>query len=94
MILKLNLCKYGTCLASRRVGRQIRQKIEDVGTVELDLAEVEVMSPSFADELFGMLVYKQGADWFKTHVKVSNASEAIIDDIVGAVIERVPEIGV
>jgi STAS-like domain of unknown function (DUF4325) len=56
--------EHGVVLGGRVLGEQIRaevvRQVRAGGTVVLDLAGVEAISPSFADEIFGKLPAEVG----------------------------------
>lgn len=72
-------------LASRRLAIAERQKIElylnDRVSVEVDLKNVESISESYSDELFGVLVAKLGLAAVLNLIKVSNANNSALKSI-------------
>jgi hypothetical protein len=72
-------------LASRRLAIAERQKIEfylnDKVRVEVDLKDVESISESYSDELFGVLVAKLGLAAVLDLLKVSNANNSALKSI-------------
>lgn len=68
--------EHGEVLGGRVLGEQIRvevvRQIKAGGTVVLDLAGVQAISPSFADEIFGKLPAEVGGQ-----VEFSNVSEEL-----------------
>jgi len=72
-------------LASRRLAIAERQKIEfylnDKVRVEVDLKDVESISESYSDELFGVLVAKLGLTAVLELLKVSNANNSALKSI-------------
>ena len=75
-IIKLH--KYGEVLGSRELGKRVRKEIDiDNRDVTLDFSGVRIVCNSFADELIGRLVEKEGLNTFCNHVKIENASERI-----------------
>jgi hypothetical protein len=77
----LQLKISSTDLASRANAAQFRNEIlnciRSYGVVEMDLGEVQCVSDSFADELFGVLAVKIGIDELVTKVKVLNAKDSV-----------------
>ena len=92
MTIRLQLGELGPCLGSRGIGRQLREQIEEAGSAQLDFTDVEVLSASFADELFAVLVRDYGTHWFKRNIEFINAPESVIQDVLNAVAERMPEL--
>ncbi|MFI8417713.1 STAS-like domain-containing protein [Serratia sp. NPDC078593] len=72
-------------LASRRLAIAERQKIEfylnDKVRVEVDLKDVESISESYSDELFGVLVAKLGLGVVLELLQVSNANNSALKSI-------------
>ena len=66
-------------LATREAGKHARQFIIDAlqtcDSVEIDMTGMNV-SPSFADEFFGMLAGELGIDGFERRVRLTNLSES------------------
>jgi hypothetical protein len=91
---RIIVSEKGTDLSGRAVGRALRAEVErhafEGHLIELDFAGVRCTSDSFLDELFAVLVVVKGANWFRSHVRVTNADEATLADIVAAVRRRVP----
>ena len=86
------LAQLGRYLSSRDRARVVRCSLEDAllqqPTVTIDAAGVVLVSHSFADELFGVLVQDHGDDWFRTHVRVINLAEPVRESILQAIHER------
>lgn len=75
-IIKLH--KYGEVLGSRELGKQVRKEIDiNNENIILDFTNVRIVCNSFADELIGRLVEKEGLNKFCNRVKIENASEQI-----------------
>ncbi|QXB06543.1 STAS-like domain-containing protein [Providencia rettgeri] len=78
-------------LASRRLAIPRRYQIEEAingsNTVFLDLSEVESISESYADELFGVLTVKYGHEAVLQKVKISGAPKSVVKNIA-IVIQR------
>lgn len=72
-------------LASRRLAIVERHKIEtylrDGVKVEVDLKEVESISESYSDELFGVLVAKHGISIVLNYLRIDNASTSALKSI-------------
>tara|TARA_Y100000815_G_C13330690_1_gene495842 strand:- start:1033 stop:1320 length:288 start_codon:yes stop_codon:yes gene_type:complete len=81
-----------TDLASRQLGADERRRLEAVlaeqGAVQIDLGNVESISESFADELFGILVRDKGLDFVTACVKITHASESALRSIAIAMHRR------
>ncbi|MEZ9133071.1 hypothetical protein BCT04_11885 [Vibrio breoganii] len=79
-----------TDLASRKTAAIERKSLESAlsfGKVEIDLNNVDSISESYSDELFGVLVAKHGLEPFLTQVKILNAKDSILKSIA-IVIQR------
>ncbi len=79
-------------LASRRLAIAERHKIETClisnTLVYLDLSDVESISESYSDEIFGVLVKKYGIDAVLKLVRVQNASSSILKSIATVIKRR------
>lgn len=85
---KINLAKeYGTCLSSRVTGAKLRTRI-DIGNYEIDFADVIVLSHSFADECFAVLVQDKGEEWFVENIKFINLEPSVRYSILEAILMR------
>lgn len=90
----INIAKdYGTDLSSRfRAGNlreQILQRTENLETdVEIDFSGVRIVSESFADELFAILVLEKGEAWFRQRIHVVNLPPHIRQTILATVANR------
>jgi hypothetical protein len=75
------LAQFGTCLTTRDMAVPIRSNLEQVlachGLVEIDFSKIEVITPSFADELLGVLIETIGAQKFKTSIRFAGVREDI-----------------
>lgn len=81
----IHLAKVGPDLSGRTLGESIRLSVEpDATEVVFDCAEVESMSPSFADEVFGKLAAMPQ----RPHIQVVNATPDILALARFAVSER------
>lgn len=78
-------------LATREAGKRARQFILDAfktcDSVQIDMTGMNV-SPSFADELFGMLAAELGINEFHKRVQFTNLSESAKALIVHVVYRR------
>lgn len=82
----------GVDISSRTRAAALRQAIEaDCDITRLDFSGVRTISDSFADELFGVLVEQRGDEWFRTHVQVTNLSDALRATILEAIANRLNE---
>ena len=72
--IDLGECSHSRSLLTRDQGNDLRievlRRLESCQSVVLDLTNIEALSPSFADELFGGLEAQLGGD-FKHRVRVS-----------------------
>jgi len=79
-------------LASRSLASRERsslyQQLTERDQVVIDLGEVESISESFADELFGVLVLERGFDFVVKHVKIINAADDVLRSIAIAMKRR------
>lgn len=78
---------FGRDISSRAAGRQLRLLLQSDGGC-VDFLDVRMVSESFADEAFGILVASQGDEWFRSHVKLVNLSETHRDAILKAIARR------
>lgn len=80
-------------LASRSLAVPYRHMLETVfhedkfTTIEVDLKEVQSISESYADELFGILVKDFGVETILDRMRIINADEYVLESIA-AVIDR------
>lgn len=86
------LCPVGTDLASRRSAALLRASINDLldanVAVRIDLSNVQSISESYADELFGVLVLEHGLDVFSDNVSINCNERGVLKYIVKAIKER------
>ena len=77
-------------LTTREAGRRARQFVLDAlktcDSVQIDMTGMNV-SPSFADEFFGMLAAELGLNEFKNRVHLTNLSESA-KTLIGHVVYR------
>ena len=85
----------GANLASRKTAAAERYRLADVFAgnkgVTVDLREVQSISYSYADELFGVLAAVKGWDWFTSHVKLFGTSEPVLRIIAETIDRRLKE---
>jgi hypothetical protein len=87
----------GTDLASRQSAATVRYNV--AGAVSsgnravIDLSEIESVSYSYADELFGVIAATQGFDWLVEKVKIVNAKEHVLRVIAEVISRRLKETG-
>lgn len=82
-------------LASRKLGISLRNTIEDyfyADTVLIDCGDVQSISESYADEVFGVLVVKYGFDSVIKRIKLVDAKESILKNIASVINRRKNEI--
>lgn len=69
---------HGPVLSGRTTAIELRARLRDeldaTGIIELDFSDVETMSPSFADELFGRFVLEVGED----RVRLTNLNPHLV----------------
>lgn len=86
------LSPFGTDLASRRSAAILRAEIEVSlqlnSRVVVDLSNVQTISESYADELFGILARDFGLEGFSRQVSIRGASADVLRRVAGAVKER------
>lgn len=79
MIMKMS--ERGDTLISRVEGAEIREKIIEVinkgEQVKLDFSGITRITQSFADELFGKILYDISLDNFMKTISIYNAAEDI-----------------
>ena len=79
-------------LASRQAAAELRSKIEsqvDAGkNVAINFRNVFSVSESFADELFGVLVLRQGLSWLSENVAIIDADTLVFRAIISAIRQR------
>lgn len=79
-------------LASRNLASKERsalyRQLNTHDKVVIDLAGVESISESFADELFGVLVLERGFDFVIKHIKIVNAADDVLRSIAVAMKRR------
>lgn len=87
------LSQHGTDLSSRMTAVQVRSRVLDLlakgnERVTVDCSGIRVMSESFADELFGILVATHDKAWFKQHIHVAGPTSGVREAILQAVAAR------
>jgi hypothetical protein len=81
----IRLSESGPDLSGRGLGETVRESVEPgVARVVFDCQDVESMSPSFADEVFGKLAALPE----RPHIQIVNATPDIIALVRFAVQER------
>jgi hypothetical protein len=85
-------------LASRKSAFTVRQQLESRITpasskVEIDFQNVDSLSSSYADELFGVLAEHYGLDFISKKIKISNASPDVYYAIAHAINQRISSNG-
>ncbi len=87
----------GTDLASRQTAANVRYNVASAvsagNTVVVDLSDVESLSYSYADELFGVIAATQGFDWLVEKVKIANAKENVLRVVAEVISRRLKETG-
>lgn len=95
--MTFNLYELGGFLASRKSAASLRANIEAElrsGTVVMNLAGVESLSESFADELFGVLAQEYSFEGLFSRLKIVDASDSVVASIVQAIRYRLEREGV
>lgn len=96
-VAEVAITLLGTDLASRTSAATVRYNV--VGAVSsgncvvIDLAAVESLSFSYADELFGVLTALQGFDWLVEKTRIVNAQEHVLRVIAEVINRRLKETG-
>ena len=81
--------KVGRNLASRKRAAEFRAwLISQTESVQLDLSGVELLSHSFADELFGKIAEEFGSEFFKNRVVLMGMKDHDRELIRSVVINR------
>jgi hypothetical protein len=94
MELKIDFAnEIGTDVSSRDIAGELRVRIcrhvmLNETPVELDMSGVRTIANCFADELFAILLLRNGGEWFRENVKLKGLSQRHRDDITFAVSER------
>lgn len=87
----------GTDLASRQTAATVRYNVASAvssgNKVVIDLSEIESLSYSYADELFGVIAATQGFDWLVDHVRIVHAKEHVLRVIAEVISRRLKETG-
>ena len=87
----------GTDLASRHTAATVRYNVASAvsagNRVVIDLSEIESVSYSYADELFGVIAATQGFDWLVENVKIVNTKEHVLRIIAEVIGRRLKETG-
>ncbi|WP_439555225.1 STAS-like domain-containing protein [Dyadobacter sp.] len=88
----LEMQKFGSVLGSRRLGVIVREEILNAlaanTTVVFDMAGVNTVSNSFADECFGKLLFDVDFDTLKKKTTFSNSIPFVRDTIKIAMNQR------
>ena len=71
-------------LLTRSQGERLRRRIEEVvqgleegDRVAIDFSQVSAITPSFADECFGKLAERLGAERFRATISLNGADETV-----------------
>lgn len=87
----IHLKEVSAAFSSRALGRRYRRQVEDSKVpVRFDFDGVWVVSGSFADEVFGVLVRDHGLDWLSEHVAFANVDPEVRDTILQVIDRRLP----
>lgn len=89
---RIRAASLGIHLSSRDTAARLRADIIRAtaagGPAEIEMADVETVSESFADEAFAVLADARGAEWFRTRMRLINMSADVRDVILSAILER------
>jgi len=55
---------------------KIHNLLDKHDVVVVDFGGLELLTPSFADECFGRLILEHGRDFFRSRIRLKEASEA------------------
>jgi len=85
--------EFGTDLSSRQRASELRVQIVnrlrgDISPFVIDLRDIRMVSHSFADELFAVIVAELGIDWFRENIHIENLSPNVRQTILEAIQER------
>lgn len=73
------MSEFGECLTTRDLAKEACVKVLSLihggAKVVFDLSQTQIITPSFADELFGVLLTTLGKEEFKAKVGFSGANE-------------------
>lgn len=93
MLIKFR--EFGTSLGTREMGNELRTKIErEFDTeekIEFDLTGIDVLSHSYADEVFGKLVKKYGIEGFKSKTSFIKPNEFVTSVIINVLNESIQQ---
>lgn len=91
----LRLVDQKGAFLTRSQGEKLRHRIEEIFSnlesghrIAIDFAGVDVMTPSFADECFGKLAERLGANRFRQSISLNGADETIRTLINSVLAER------
>lgn len=77
----MSMAQWGTVLTERDLGKKIRthflNSILKGDTIVVDFTDVQMITSSFADELFAKLIAEVGESKVKSEVKLVNISPTI-----------------
>lgn len=83
---------HNSDLASRQAAAELRAKVESQvkagKNVAIDFSNVFSVSESFADELFGVLVLRQGLSWLSENVSILHADPLVFRAILSSIRQR------
>jgi hypothetical protein len=78
---QFNLRDYGALLLTRDQGEPIRirllELLKQYGTIEVNLDDVEVYTPSFMDELLGKCLKSLGSEQFRASISLHSNSQQV-----------------
>lgn len=84
---------YGSDLSSTKLALELQKSIlEDIKlgfNVEVDFKDVRSISNGWARNAFGLIVKKEGEEFFKNHVLISNMSKSVRLSILEGIEETV-----
>lgn len=89
--LKFEFSDLASRSSARAVRLQVEELVKDDTKVELDLSNVESISDSYGDELFGILAIELGLEKFTSAVRLINAKEDVLVGIANNIQARLKQ---
>lgn len=95
--MMFQLAKWGSSLGTRQIGREVKKELDllfekNVGIIEFNFDGVNLVTNSFADELFGKKIMEIGFDEFKKRTTFTNVDRYVSMSIRKAVDNRRKEL--
>lgn len=93
MLIKFR--EFGTSLGTREMGNELRIKIEEKfdieDKIEFDLTGIDVISHSYADEVFGKLIKRYGIASFKNKTSFIKPNDFVASVIINVLNESIQQ---